>query len=102
MSAKNLQSLLARPKVTSTLCSQHSEGQSTTSLSQGVGTALILVGGRQNLSSDPQRLAKAKNVTVHFSVGDPEGISNKPEAVPMCELFSLMMSFNQLGPKIHQ
>lgn len=44
--AKNLQSLLARPKVTLVLRSQHSEGQSATSLAQGVGTALSVVEGR--------------------------------------------------------
>lgn len=103
MTAKNLRSLLARPKVTAVLRSQHSEGQSVTGLAQGVGTTLSPVGGRQNLSSDPQRPAKANNATIHFSVGDTKGIiSNKREAAPVCELFSLMMSFNHLGPKIYQ
>lgn len=101
MTAKNLHSLLARPKVTAVLRSQDSEGQSVTGLAQGVGTALSPVGGRQNLSSDPQRSAKANNVTIRFSVGDTKGMSNKREAVPVCELFSLMMSFNHLGPKIY-
>lgn len=47
MTAKNLHSLLARPKVTAVQRSQHSEGQSVTGLAQGVGTALSPVGGRQ-------------------------------------------------------
>lgn len=67
------------------------------------GPHLVQLEEGKNLSSDPQRPAKANNATIHFSVGDTKGIiSNKQEAAPVCELFSLMMSFNHLGPKIYQ